>query len=147
MGANPRTHLTNGPEFHLVGERGREAIIDAHTTRMLQMDDNGIWKAIQTLYNGGSIASRRRRSVRRGVPSFADGNIDQFEDMGDMVSGEGTATEQMLSLQASIDRQSDLLEHLRVHGIKATFDTYGKGGLIDSYDTGKKIVSRHGEKY
>ena len=147
MGANPRTHLTNGPEFHLVGERGREAIIDAHTTRMLQMDDNGIWKAIQTLYNGGSFASRRRRSVRRGVPSFADGNIDQFEDMGDMVSGEGTATEQMLSLQASIDRQSDLLEHLRVHGIKATFDTYGKGGLIDSYDTGKKIVSRHGEKY
>ena len=147
MGANPRTHLTNGPEFHLVGEKGREAIIDAHTTRMMQMDDNGIWKAIQTLYNGGAIASRRRRTVRRGVPAFAEGNMDEFEDVGDMVSGDGTAMDQMLSLQASIDRQSELLDHLRTHGIKATFDTYGKGGLIDSYDTGKKIVNSHGERY
>lgn len=147
MGANPRTHLTNGPEFHLVGEKGREAIIDAHTTRMMQMDDNGIWKAIQTLYNGGSIASRRRRTMRRGVPAFAEGNMDEFEDVGDMVSSDGTAMDQMLSLQASIDRQSELLDHLRIHGIKATFDTYGKGGLIDSYDTGKKIVNSHGERY
>nr|MCR4810926.1 hypothetical protein [Prevotella sp.] len=53
MGKNAKTHITNGPEFHLVGEKGREAIIDAHTTRQLQMDDNGIWQSIQTLYNGG----------------------------------------------------------------------------------------------
>lgn len=148
MGSNPQTHITNGPEFHLVGERGREAIIDAQTTRQLQMDDNGIWKAIQTLYNGGSIGSRRRRTVRRGVHAFAEGNMDQFVDMDDMVSADnGGSMEQMLSLQASIDRQSALLEHLRTYGIKAYFDTYGKGGLIDSYDTGKKIVSSHGEKY
>ncbi|MBR5395835.1 MAG: phage tail tape measure protein [Bacteroidaceae bacterium] len=148
MGRNPKTHITNGPEFHLVGERGREAIIDAQTTRQLQMDDNGIWKAIQTLYNGGSIGSRRRRTVRRGVHAFAEGNMDQFVDMDDMVSADnGGATDQMLSLQASIDRQSDLLEDLRKYGIKAHFDVYGKGGLIDSYDTGKKIVSSHGEKH
>lgn len=148
MGRNPKTHITSGPEFHLVGERGREAIIDAQTTRQLQMDDNGIWKAIQTLYNGGSIGSRRRRTVRRGVHAFAEGNMDQFVDMDDMVSADnGGATDQMLSLQASIDRQSDLLEDLRKYGIKAHFDVYGKGGLIDSYDTGKKIVSSHGEKH
>ena len=40
MGTNPRTHLTSGPEFHLSGERGREMIIDAGTTRQITMNEN-----------------------------------------------------------------------------------------------------------
>ena len=147
MGKNPRTHITNGPEFHLVGEKGREAIIDAHTTRQLQMDDNGIWQSIQTLYNGGRIS--RRRNIGRGVRAFADGNLDEFEEVESTLGGgdSGMSMEQVISLKESIDRQSDLLEDLRTNGIKATFDVYGKGGLVDSYDTGKKNVTRHGERY
>ena len=147
MGKNPRTHITNGPEFHLVGEKGREAIIDANTTRKLQMDDNGIWQSIQTLYNGGRIS--RRRSIGRGVRAFADGNLDEFEEVESTLGGgdSGMSMEQVMSLKESIDRQSDLLEDLRTNGIKATFDVYGKGGLVDSYDTGKKNVTRHGERY
>lgn len=147
MGKNPRTHITNGPEFHLVGEKGREAIIDAHTTRQLQMDDNGIWQSIQTLYNGGRIS--RRRSIGRGVRAFAEGNLDEFEEVESTLGGgdSGMSMEQVISLKESIDRQSDLLEDLRTNGIKATFDVYGKGGLVDSYDTGKKNVTRHGERY
>lgn len=148
MGKNPRTHITNGPEFHLVGEKGREAIIDANTTRKLQMDDNGIWQSIQTLYNGGRIS--RRRSIGRGVRAFADGNLDDFEEVESTLGGggdTGMSMEQIASLQQSIDRQSDLLEDLRTNGIKAFFDVYGKGGLVDSYDTGKKNVTRHGERY
>ena len=147
MGKNPRTHITNGPEFHLVGEKGREAIIDANTTRKLQMDDNGIWQSIQTLYNGGRIS--RRRSIGRGVRAFADGNLDEFAEVESTLGGgdSGMSMEQVMSLKESIDRQSDLLEDLRTNGIKATFDVYGKGGLVDSYDTGKKNVTRHGERY
>lgn len=153
-GTNPKTHITNGAEFHLVGERGREAIIDAHTTRLLQMDDTGIWQSIQTLYNGGRISSgfgQRRRG--RGVRAFAEGNIDEFEDaMGgyDIATdstGGGMSMEMAVALQASLDRQSDLLERALTDGIHAKFDVYGKGGLIDSYDTGKKTVNRHGERY
>jgi len=40
-----------------------------------------------------------------------------------------------------------LLEDLRANGIKAHFDVYGKDGLIDSYDRGKKFVSERGWDY
>ena len=155
MGKGAKTHITNGPEFHLVGEAGREAIIDAKTTRQIQMDEPGIWRTIQTLYNGGSITPSRRRTGR-GMPAFADGNIDDFEDMAadsgfDSGTGSGTGSgmsmEHIASLQASIDHQNELLEYLRDNPIHAIFDVYGKGGLIDSYDTGKKTVNRHGERY
>ena len=149
MGKNAKTHITNGPEFHLVGEKGREAIIDAHTTRQLQMDDNGIWQSIQTLYNGGRLSHSSMRRRGRGVRAFADGNLDEFEEVESTLGGgdSGMSMEQVISLKESIDRQSDLLEDLRTNGIKATFDVYGKGGLVDSYDTGKKNVTRHGERY
>lgn len=149
MGKNAKTHITNGPEFHLVGEKGREAIIDAHTTRQLQMDDNGIWQSIQTLYNGGRLSHSSMRRSGRGVRAFADGNLDEFEEVESTLGGgdTGMSMEQVISLKESIDRQSDLLEDLRTNGIKATFDVYGKGGLVDSYDTGKKNVTRHGERY
>lgn len=149
MGANPKTHITNGPEFHLVGERGREAIIDAQTTRQIQMDDTGIWYDIQTLYNGGSISAVRRR--RSGVRAFASGNINEFDDVavatdgGTSASGSGSNT--AAALQASLDRNSEVLERALRDGIKGVFDVYGKGGLVDSYDRGKKQVNRHGEKY
>ena len=147
MGKDAKTHITTGAEFHLVGEKGREAIIDAHTTRNIQMNDPEIWRTIQTLYNGGSM-SRIRSRRGRGVHAFAEGNLDDFEEIGSETGVDtGMSMEQIVSLQASIDRQSDLLEYLRVNGIKATFDVYGKGGLIDSYDSGKKNVTRHGERY
>jgi hypothetical protein len=150
-GTNPKTHITSGPEFHLVGERGQEAIIDAKTTRQIRMDDNGIWQSIQTLYNGGRLSAPRRRAGR-GMAAFADGNMDEFEEI---VSGTGTddggasgmGTEQMAAFQSSLDRNNELLERALSEGIHARFDVYGKGGLIDSYDTGKKTVSRHGEKF
>lgn len=149
MGANPKTHLTNGPEFHLVGERGREAIIDANTTRQLQMDDTGIWKSIQTLYNGGSI-----RSVRRGgMKAFATGNIDELgEGAAAATSENGTApatadTDLLAALQASLDRNTEVMQKAVEHGIKGVFNVYGKDGLIDSYDRGKKNANRYGERY
>lgn len=151
MGKNAKTHITNGPEFHLVGEAGREAIIDAHTTRLMQMNDTGIWQAIQTLYNGGSLRATRRRSVGRGIRAFADGNLDEFEavDSGQLTgdSYAGYSMEQMAAMQSSLDRQNDLLEQLLTKGVKGYFDVYGKNGLVDSYDRGKKTVMRHGEKY
>lgn len=149
MGANPKTHITNGPEFHLVGERGREAIIDAQTTRQIQMDDTGIWRDIQTLYNGGSISAVRRR--RGGVRAFASGNIDEFDDVVAVTDGgtsaNGSGSDATAALQASLDRNSEVLERALRDGIKGVFDVYGKGGLVDSYDRGKKNVNRHGEKY
>lgn len=149
MGANPTTHVTNGPEFHLVGESGREAIIDAQTTRQIQMDDTGIWRDIQTLYNGGSISAVRRR--RGGVRAFASGNIDEFNDVVAVADGSasasGSGSDATAALQASLDRNSEVLERALRDGIKGVFDVYGKGGLVDSYDRGKKNVNRHGEKY
>ena len=59
----------------------------------------------------------------------------------------GMSTEMAVALQSSIDRQSDLLERALTEGIKGVFDIYGKGGLVDSYDTGKKTVNRYGQKY
>ncbi|WP_294913048.1 phage tail tape measure protein [uncultured Prevotella sp.] len=149
MGVNPKTHITNGPEFHLVGERGREAIIDAQTTRQIQMDDTGIWHDIQTLYNGGSISAVRRR--RSGVRAFASGNIDEFDDVVAVTDGSTSASssgsDATAALQASLDRNSEVLERALRDGIKGIFDVYGKGGLVDSYDRAKKNVNRHGEKY
>ena len=150
MGSNPTTHLTNGPEFHLVGERGREAIIDAHTTRLLQMDDTGIWNAIQTLYNGGSVQSVRRRGG--GMRTFATGNLDDFGDVA-VTANDGTgdtqngSSDMAASMKASLDRNNELLQRALDEGIQAKFDIYGKNGLIDSYDRGKKTVNRHGERY
>lgn len=149
MGANPTTHLTNGPEFHLVGERGREAIIDANTTRRLQMNDTGIWQAIQTLYNGGRVRATRQRGG--GMSNFADGNLDEFADGASAQGSAGSAqpafTDMLAAIQASLDRNSEVMEKAVRNGIKGVFNVYGKGGIIDSYDTGKKNVGRYGEKY
>lgn len=150
MGSDPKTHLTNGPEFHLVGEAGREAIIDAHTTRLMQMDDTGVWNAIQTLYNGGSLSAMRRMGSRRGVRAFAEGNVNEFDEMADgggLMADSGMSMEQMTAFQQSLDRNNELLERALTEGIHARFDVYGKGGLIDSYDKGKKTVTSHGERY
>ena len=55
--------------------------------------------------------------------------------------------EQMAAFQSSLDKNNELLERALTDGIHAKFDVYGKGGLVDSYDTGKKTVQRHGERY
>lgn len=147
MGRNPRTHLTNGPEFHLSGEKGKEMIIDAGTTRQITMNDNEIWRAIQTLSSGGRM--RRVMKRGRGVPAFADGNVEDFEEMlGGVDAGmvSGMSPEQMAALQASIDRQSDLLDRALTEGIKGVFNVYGPDGLVSSYDQGKKTLQRHGER-
>ena len=49
--------------------------------------------------------------------------------------------------QSSLDRNSAVMERIEANGIHAYFDVYGKGGLVDSYDTGKKTAKSHGEKY
>ena len=146
-GRNPRTHITSGPEFHLVGEAGREAIIDAKTTRNIQMNEPEIWRSIQTLYNGGMPALRRSMRRGRGVRAYAEGNLDDFEMTADNTMDGGISMEMAASLQQSIDRQSDLLERAMKDGIKGVFNVYGKGGLVDSYDTGKKTVKRYEERY
>ena len=148
-GKNAKTHITSGPEFHLVGEKGREAIIDAHTTRNIQMNEPEIWRSIQTLYNGGRITNSRVRRGR-GVSAFADGNLDDFEEMDDSgftVNDSGLSPEMIQGFQSSLDRNSAVMERIEANGIHAYFDVYGKGGLVDSYDTGKKTAKSHGEKY
>lgn len=153
MGKGAKTHITNGPEFHLVGEAGREAIIDAKTTRLLQMNETGIWRDIQTLYNGGSISglsTRRRRGT--GVRAFADGNIGEFEEMADGggLTAEGMGgfgAEQMAAFQTSLDRNNELLERALTNGIKGVFGVYGPDGIVNAYDTGKKNLQRHGVDY
>ena len=149
MGRNPKTHLTNGPEFHLSGERGREMIIDAGTTRQITMNDKEIWHAIQTLSGGGSLRARRRQRAQRGVAAFAEGNVDEFMDSSDDIAAYG-ADFDAAALQASLDRnsavQEALLERLS-QPIQAKFDVHGPGGLVDSYDRGKKTANRHGERY
>jgi hypothetical protein len=150
MGRNAKTHLTNGPEFHLAGEKGREMIIDAGTTRQITMNEGEIWHAIQTLSAGGRM--HRTASRRRGVRAFAEGNTDEFTDYTEITEGMdgaglGFGPEQMAAFQSSLDRNNELLERALTDGIHAKFDVYGKGGLVDSYDTGKKNVTRHGERY
>ena len=148
-GKNPSTHLTSGPEFHLAGERGQEMIIDAGTTRQITMNESEIWHTIQTLSGGGRLRHAQRRG--RGVRAFAEGNVDDFEEISEVTDAGSTASgmggEQMAAFQSSLDRNNELLERALTEGIHARFDVYGKGGLIDSYDQGKKTVSRHGEKY
>ena len=149
MGKGAKTHITNGPEFHLVGEAGREAIIDAKTTRLMQMDDTGIWKSIQTLYNGGSIATIRR-TRGRGVRPFASGNMDEFEDAldgGTIESTGGMNMEQLVAFQQSLDRNSAVMERLAEEGIEAFVSPYGKRGIVNGYDTYKKQAQRYGQKY
>ena len=144
-GTNPRTHLTNGPEFHLAGERGREMIIDAGTTREITMNETEIWHAIQTLRNGGHVSSRR--GSRRGVRAFADGNVEDFETMDMTQAAGGLSPEMAEKFQTSIDRNNDLLERALTEGIKGVFNVYGKGGMVDTYDTAKKSLKSHGERY
>ena len=151
MGKGAKTHITNGPEFHLVGEAGREAIIDAKTTRLLQMDETGIWHAIQTLYNGGSISGLSSRRRRGGVAAFADGNIGEFEDA---IGGEtpstvagGFSMEQMAAFQQSLDNNTAIMQRMLDEGIEAFVSPYGKQGIVNGYDTYKKEAQRHGEKY
>jgi len=150
MGKDAKTHITNGPEFHLVGEKGREAIIDAHTTRLMQTDDTGIWQAIQTLYNGGSI-SRRRTAGHGGIRAFKDGNLDDFEGMLDGETAEsaggGMSMEQMLSFQQSLDANTAIMQRLADEGIEAFVSPYGKRGIVNGYDTYKKEAQRQGVKY
>jgi len=153
MGKGAKTHITNGPEFHLVGEAGREAIIDAKTTRLLQMNETGIWRDIQTLYNGGTIsgmASRRRRGT--GVRAFADGNIGEFEEMADggglMADGGADMGFDPAALQASLDRNSEvqeLLLELLQHPL--TVAGTGPNGVVAMYDKLKKEAQRHGVDY
>lgn len=152
MGKGAKTHITNGPEFHLVGEAGREAIIDAKTTRLLQMNETGIWRDIQTLYNGGSISGLSTRRRRGGVRAFAEGNIGEFEEMSDggglMADGGADMGFDPAALQASLDRNSEvqelLLERLQ-HPL--TVAGTGPNGVVAMYDKLKKEAQRHGEKY
>lgn len=152
MGKGAKTHITNGAEFHLVGEAGREAIIDAKTTRLLQMNETGIWRDIQTLYNGGSISGLSTRRRRGGVRAYAEGNIGEFEEMADggttAVNGTGgMGMEQMLT---ALDRnsaiQEALLERLN-KPIYAQNILYGPDGLPNVIAKLQKEAQRHGEKY
>ena len=152
MGKGAKTHITNGPEFHLVGEAGREAIIDAKTTRLLQMNETGIWRDIQTLYNGGSISGLSTRRRRGGVRAFADGNVGEFEEMADggttaVYGTDGMGMEQMLT---ALDRnsaiQEALLERLN-QPIYAQNILYGPDGLPNVINKLNKEAQRHGEKY
>lgn len=148
MGRNPRTHITNGPEFHLSGERGREMIIDAGTTRQITMNESDIWRAIQTLSNGGSLRRSLKRS--RGVPAFADGNVADFINHDGYSEQSVNATispEQAIALQLSIERQNELLERALTEGIKGVFNVHGPDGLVANYDKGKKTAMRHGERH
>ena len=147
MGRNPRTHITSGPEFHLSGERGREMIIDANTTRQITMNESEIWHAIQTISN-----HRMRSGIRRGrgVRAFADGNVEDFTEMADAGAAGGVAgisVDMAVALQASIDRQSDLLERALRQGIKGVFRVDGPDGLVNTYDKGKALATKHGQKY
>jgi len=152
MGKGAKTHITNGPEFHLVGEAGREAIIDAKTTRLLQMNETGIWRDIQTLYNGGSISGLSTRRRRGSVRAFADGNIGEFEDMADGggLTTEGTGGMEMEQMLTALDRnsaiQKALLERLN-KPIYALNILHGPDGLPNVINKLNKEAQRHGEKY
>jgi hypothetical protein len=152
MGKGAKTHITNGPEFHLVGEAGREAIIDAKTTRLLQMNETGIWRDIQTLYNGGSISGLSTRRRRGGVRAYAEGNVGEFEDMADGggLTAEGTggmSAEMMTSMLETNSRLADLLENALANGIKAVNKWTGSDGIPAMYNKMQKEAQRHGEKY
>ncbi len=148
MGTDPKTHITNGPEFHLVGERGREAIIDAGTTRNIQLNEPEIWNAIQTIYNGGTLRHSVMRRKGRGMAAFADGNLDEMYDgEGMMADGTGVSPEQMAAFTAALDRNNELWERVLDEGIEAFVSPYGPRGIVNGYDTAKKEALSHGEKY
>ena len=150
MGTDPKTHITNGPEFHLVGERGREAIIDAGTTRNIQLNEPQIWQAIQTIYNGGTLRHSVMRRKGKGMAAFADGNVDEIE-MADggglMADGTGVSPEQMAAFTAALDRNNELWERVLDEGIEAFVSPYGPRGIVNGYDTAKKEALSHGERY
>ena len=152
MGKDAKTHITNGPEFHLVGEAGREAIIDAKTTRLLQMNETGIWRDIQTLYNGGSISGLSSRRRRGGVAAFADGNVGEFEDMADGggLTADGMGGMGMEQMLTALDRnsaiQEALLERLNKPIVAQNIWT-GPEGIPNMYNKMQKEAQRHGEKY
>jgi hypothetical protein len=153
MGSNPRTHITNGPEFHLAGEAGREMIIDAGTTRQITMNEGEIWHAIQTLSNGGRGYSRRRSAGYGGMRAFKDGNVDDFDFTTEGAEGtdgtgmNGMTADQLLAFQASLDRNSAIMERLAEEGIEAFVSPYGKRGIVNGYDHYKKEAQRQGVKY
>jgi hypothetical protein len=152
MGKGAKTHITNGPEFHLVGEAGREAIIDAKTTRLLQMNETGICRDIQTLYNGGSISGLSTHRRRGGVRAFAEGNIGEFEEMADGggLTAEGTDGMGMEQMLTALDRnsaiQEALLERLNKPIVARNIWT-GPEGIPNMYNKMQKEAQRHGEKY
>lgn len=149
MGKDAKTHITNGPEFHLVGEKGREAIIDAHTTRNIQLNEPEIWGAIKTLYNGGSLRHTGTRRGR-GVRAFAEGNVEEFGDV--MADGGGVmaggvdiaAMTEAMNRQAAV--QEALLERLN-EPIYARNILYGAEGLPAVLQKLQREAQRHGEKY
>lgn len=151
MGSNPRTHITNGPEFHLSGERGREMIIDAGTTRQITMNESEIWHAIKTLSGGGRITAKRRHG--HGVLAFADGNADEFNDvtgsegMGVGMGTSGISTDMVSALKDSIDHQNELLEYLRDNPIRALNKWDGPDGIPNMVNQYNKKAARHGENY
>lgn len=149
MGKDAKTHITNGPEFHLVGEKGREAIIDAHTTRLMQTDDTGIWQAIQTLYNGGRVSGFSTRRGR-GVRAFAEGNINDFEDISGSGMDGAEGFDDLTAMQDSLDRntavQEALLERLN-HPIVAQNVWTGPEGIPNMVNKYQKEAKRHGVKY
>ena len=147
MGRNPKTHITNGPEFHLSGERGKEMIIDAGTTRQITMNDTEIWRAIQTLSSGRRMNTQRRH--RKGVASFAEGNVDDFMDGVDEIDMEETSMN-IDAMRTSLDRnsavQEALLERLNEPIIARNIWT-GPEGIPNMYNKMQKEAERHGEKY
>ena len=59
----------------------------------------------------------------------------------------GIGMEQMAAFQASLDRNSAIMERLAEDGIEAFVSPYGKRGIVNGYDTYKKEAKRHGEKH
>jgi hypothetical protein len=53
----------------------------------------------------------------------------------------------LAGFQMSLERNNDLLERALNEGIKGVFGVYGQDGLVHTYDTAKKTLNRHGEKY
>lgn len=149
MGKGAKTHITNGPEFHLVGEAGREAIIDAHTTRNIQMNEPEIWRTIQALYNGGRVTNNRI-GRGRGMAAFADGNIDDFGMGGDGISLNGTGGIDIAAMTEAMNRQTAvqeaLLERLN-QPIVAQNIWHGPEGIPNMYNKMEKEAKRHGVKY
>ena len=149
MGEGAKTHITSGPEFHLVGEKGQEAIIDAHTTRLIRMNDTGIWRDIQTLYNGGSLSAVTRRRRGRGMKAFAEGNLEELDGAYEAHETNGTYVD-LDAMTEAMNRQSAvqeaLLERLREPIVAQNIWT-GPDGIPNMYNKMQKEAVRHGVKY